>query len=283
MKLQQYLKLFATAIVLSMIPSIVHSEDALPAIIPNPPPSSKPVSEYTAADVLSLSSVETKFLNANHPYLAEPKYSKVLARDWLGRKDPQKIDQLVAFILLSPGRGDDASDLRGDLENNVAYIINEIMDVRREEKADALLRVIANETDPVKKTLARHFACEMFKVLLDPRLIQPMRAEFTNPETWDDTEYTELNPDDYAAGLSDEPQTMSAKSEAVDMITAALGYVGIDFDGATYFTSDDDADCLRLGQWLDANVKVINKKCQEARNADKFMPWSEYCIEWAPR
>lgn len=165
----------------------------------------------------------------------------------------------------------------------MSYIIANVMDVSREEKADALLRVISNQTDPVKKSLARHYACDMFKVLLDPRLVQPMRDEFTSQETWEDPEIPEANPDNFASGLDENAEIVSAKSEAIGMIAAALGFVDIDFDVETYFTSDVDLNCARMGQWLDANVELINQKCLEARNANKYKSWSEYCVEWVPR
>ncbi len=154
------------------------------------------------------------------------------------------------------------------------------MDVTREEKVEALLRVIAAQTDPAKKSLARHFACDMFKVLFDPRLIYPMRDEFTNTVVWEDDERPENNPDDPGGN---EPETESAKHEAVANITSELSRVGFHFDDPTYHTVDADADCARIGQWMDAKAALIEQKCLEARSAGKYQEWGGFSYSWKPR
>lgn len=267
-----------TATVLSAVFLVLTTNaGVLPAILPDPPPDEKAISEYSAADVLSISSVNIKQLPAKHPYLKAPKYSKVIARDWPGAKNPQMIDQLVEFILLSPGMDDESSAIRDALENNVSYIMCEIMDVEDEEKASALIRVVESQSDPIKKSLARKFACDMFKVLLDPRLLAPIRGEFTNSATWEDPDKPERNPDD---PTSNTVVMESAKQEAVGLIIHALGFVGIEFDEATYITQDHDADCVRIGHWLDTNAALIAGKCQQAKSEKKHRKWSNYCVEW---
>jgi hypothetical protein len=277
MKLNLKPKNFTANVLSAVLLVLATNAGVLPAILPDPPPEGKAISEYSAADVLSISSVNIKQLPVTHPYLQEPKFSKVIARDWPGAMNPQMIDQLVEFILLSPGMDDESSANRDALKNNVSYIMCEIMDVEDEEKASALIRVIASQSDPIKKSLARQFACQMFKVLLDPRLLSPIRGEFTNGDTWQDPDKPERNPDD---PTSNTVAMESAKQKAVSLIIHALGFVGIEFDKATYITQDHDADCIRIGQWLDTNAALIAGKCQQAKSENKQKKWSNYCAKW---
>jgi hypothetical protein len=231
-----------------------------PDFIPSTPPVSKAISDYTVADVLGVISTEIEQLPADHPYVVNKKYDKVIKADWPGAKISTNIDAMMQIVLDAPPVTDPQTPLADQIEGawgNVEVFMHEIMDVPDTEKVDALLRTINAQTDNRKKSNSTIFAQSQFDKFLDPRLLALIIPKLNSART-----YTELHK--IAEGLP--RRQLQVRREAKLLI---LGYledpVGMDINRAPFEVADEAAACAALKTWWTENLPLITAKCAEKK------------------
>ena len=166
---------FAVGLALCLQGVLANPPFPRPAFLPSTPAVAKAISAYTAADVFGV--VITLELPAGHPYDATNKnYPTDLKIDWPGAKIPASIDTMVQIVLDAP-----ANEHLDAAWDNLRYIFRKVMDVSDVEKADALVRVVAAQADPLKKARAADLATSMFLELLDPRLLAYRKEQLDDP------------------------------------------------------------------------------------------------------
>ncbi len=149
---------------------------------------------------------------------------------------------------------------------NVRYVIQEIIDVSDADKADAFIRIIDAQTDPLKKNRATTFARSMFQELLDPRLLA-----FAKEALDDATEY----PHPIIVAPEGKPRNMtSVRTEAKWEILRVLEHgLKMTIDETPFSTADEAENCSALKTWLTANWTQISNKCAQVKAApDRVKP-----------
>ena len=223
-----------------------------PAFLPSTPSATKEVSTYTVDDVMGVAVTFTHQLPPGHLYAVGKKYDDGLKENWPGAKVPTQIDAMAQIILNAP-----ATASRTDIDNafrNIRYILRHVFDVTAEAKADALVRSVNAQTDPLKKARAIELASSLFEELLDPRLIH-FEKELLDDGT------VEAN-----VFITDERRTkITRRGRARERILGNLSVAGIVVDLHPFFTVDQAAGCAALKAWLTANWGQIITKCAEAK------------------
>ena len=252
-------------LVLSLMASstLGHAAVTRPAFHPSTPPVSKPVAEYTLADVVGIRATVSNQLPANHPYLVEKPYKAWDRKQWPGAKDSTKIDGLVQGILDAASAHlhytnptDDWSDMSYTWKN-VSFIINEVMDLEDTVKVDALLRILAAQTDATKRTRMRAFAANRFDWYFDPRLLELYKEMLDDP-----TAYTEKNT--MAEGLP--PRSSTVRRDARTKILWALNKtLDMNVDVTPFKIADEAAGCAALKAWLTDHWGQVTAKCAEVK------------------
>ncbi len=247
-----------------------HAAATRPAFLPSTPPASKAIAEYTIADVVGILSTVSDQLPTNHPYLVEKPYKSWDRKQWPGAKDPTKIDELIQGILDAASvhlpytnSRDDWSDMSYTW-SNVSIIINEVMDLEDSVKVDALLRILAAQTDVTKRTRMRAFAAARFRWYLDPRLLELYKGMLD-----DSTAYTEK--DEMAEGVPRRSSTI--RRDARDELLLALNNdLDMNVDEAPFEIADEAAGCAALKTWLTGNWAQLTAKCAEIKANPTLRP-----------
>lgn len=263
--------LYFLSVALACFPVCVLARDPFPrpAFFPSTPPTTKPIANYTAADVFGVTVTIPEQLPAGHPYAADKKYDARLKTGWPGAKNLESIDALVQIALDAPaitkirGRGEaKAWRALNDAWCNISYILREVMDVPESSKADALVRIVATQSDPMKKARAAEFASSMFPEFLDPRLLAYQKAQLDSPEVISFLRMEESPSIQY-----------TARATARRMILIELKNLGLSLDTSLFETSDESSGCAALKAWLTANWPQITTKCAEAKaKPDRKLP-----------
>lgn len=250
-------------ITLMLALSFTHAAVPRPAFYPSTPSISKATEEYTLADVLGVLSTIFDQLPANHPYMVEKKYKDWFNKKWPGAKDPTKIDELIQGILdaasvhLPYTNPKDDSKKTSITWKNVSFMMNQVMDLKDPVKVDTLLRILAAQTDVIKKTRMRAFAAREFFVYLDPRLLA-LYIEMLD----DATAYTEK----HAMSENTSRPTSTIRRDARGRILWALNKVlDMNVDEAPFEIADEAAGCVALKTWLTDNWAQVVAKCAETK------------------
>ena len=235
-----------------------------PASMPSTPPATKTISNYTPADVLGLTMTDITQLPVGHPYLVEKKYSKVIKSDWPGAKTSTSIDAIAQIILDSPlivlvKHRDENWDKLEDAFDNLSFIVSKVIDVSETDKIDALLRIVAAQTDPLKKARAREFAGSKFPEFLDARLLACQKDRLNDSllfSSWREENSPAIK--------------TTVRSEARRLILFELKTLGFTLDISPFWTADEAASCAALKQWLTDNwAEVITKSAAAKVNPDR--------------
>lgn len=233
--------------------------DPRPAFLPSTPPGTKAVATYSAADVLGTVVTDSSQIPAGHAY-REGKFDSGVKTKWPGAKIGTEIDVIVQIILDAP-----PATAERDLDSawgNMRYILRVVFDVTAQAKADALVRIVGAQTDPLKKSRAATFAASLFEELLDPRLLA-MEKDRLDDATVVDVLREEIGP----------VIKFTARGKARYRILDAIKEIGIVVDAAPFETADEAASCAALKDWLTAHSTLITTKCNEAKaKPDRELP-----------
>ena len=227
-----------------------------PAFMPSTPQATKEISTYTAADVVGAATTDSTQLPTGHAY-REGGFKKGVKSTWPGAKDATKIDTMLQIVLDAPTNST-AKEV-SDSFANIRFVIQEVMDVSDQAKADAFVRIVAAQTDPLKTKRAKVFARQMFEELLDVRLLG------YDKEALDDaTDYTEQ----YKVSENRPRRTLVVRQEAKRSILWTLNHtLKMGIDETPFTTADEAANCAALKTWLTANWTQVANKCAEAKAA----------------
>lgn len=250
--------------------TLAHATVPRPAFFPSTPAASKTIATYTASDVLGAISTNPDQLPSEHFYLVETKNDVGFKMNWPGAKDPTKIDELIQSILdaasvhLPYTNPTDDWRKMSSTWSNVGVMMNEVMDLKDPVKVDALLRILAAQTDPTKKNRMRAFAAAGFHWYLDPRLLELYKGMLD-----DSTAYTEK--DEIAEGVPRRSSTI--RREARDKILSALNNdLDMSVDEAPFEIEDEVAGCAALKAWLTDNWAQVTAKCAEIKANPTWRP-----------
>ncbi len=243
--------LYSMILLVTLAATALAESRPLPAIIPTQPAPDKTIAAYTVGDVLACNSVSD--LPAKHNYYADRRYNVGLKANWPGAKIATNIDALCEIVLDAPE--DTPKEIIRDVTNNLHLVIREVMDVSDNEKVDALLRIVAAQTDPKKKKWAVDFATGFFIDVLDPRLLNLQK------ERLDDASIAKRM---VAEGIPD--IEITARSLANQKILEWLQEdLAITLDVAPFDVPNEADGCAALKVWLGANAALVATKCAEAK------------------
>jgi hypothetical protein len=225
-----------------------------PAFMPSTPSAAKTVATYSPSELVG--AVVTLELPNGHPF-GSVLNLETLKSTWPGAKDATKIDTMLQIVLDAPANST-AKEV-SDSFANIRFVIQEVMDVSDQTKADAFIRIVAAQTDPLKIKRAKGFARQMFEELLDVRLLA------YDKEALDDaTEYTEQ----YKISENRPRRTLVVRQEAKRSILWTLNHtLKMGVDETPFTTADEAANCAALKTWLTANWTQVANKCAEAKAA----------------
>ena len=224
----------------------------LPAYLPAAPSKDKSIADYTPAEVMGC--ISTGHLPPGHKFYEGKLYAAGLKAKWPGAKDATKIDPMIQFALDAPVNTDE-----GELQtvfDNLRYTIRKVMDVSETAKADALVRVVAAQTDALKLARAKSFAAGMFEELLDPRLLEFER------EGLDDATVVGDMVREGVSGILHHIVTARAVSRN-NILLHLERTLGMTIDESPFRIEDEAAGCAALKTWLTANWAQITAKCAE--------------------
>lgn len=225
-----------------------------PAFMPSTPPATKAISAYTAAEMVGAVTTLSSQFSAGHPYDSISSYLDI-TKTWPGAKDKMQIDAMVQIVLDAPAAATH-SEIDDSFEN-VRYVIQEVMDVSDADKADAFVRIVNAQTDPLKRKRAAAFAWAMFPELLDARLLA-----FEKERLDDATEYTEQ----YTMAEGKPPRKSSIRADAKRSILWELQHtLKLTIDATPFKTADEAANCAALKAWLTTNLPQIEAKCAQVK------------------
>jgi hypothetical protein len=236
---------------LTMAASAFAGSNPLPAFMPPQPAPDKAIAAYTVGDVLACNSVSD--LPANHNYYADKRYNAGLKANWPGAKIATNIDALCQIVLDVP-ENTTQYDIN-KVTNNLHVVISEVIDVSDNDKVDALLRIVAAQTDPKKKKWAVDFATDFFVDVLDPRLLN-LQKERLDDSSIAKRLVAEERPD----------IEITARSMAKQKILGWLQEdLAVTLDVAPFDEPNEADGCAALKAWLDANAAMVATKCAEAK------------------
>jgi hypothetical protein len=246
------------------------AQPPLPAFIPHAPDKTKDLASYTASDVFSC--VATAELPKGHPIEEILTVGPLrLKAGWPGARDGTQIDAILNLVLdaTTPATKDDARKALQD----VRFVLHFVMDLADTAKADAIIRVAQQQTDPLKKRLMANLAADLFRELYDPRLLV-FNLDFV----------------DDATKFISPPRSEGRHQEAMiagDLIwsevSQALEDVGFDSESLPSPTSDRAASKAAFKAWMTAHMAEASQKCEayKARPGFKVNPPSRKC--WSAR
>lgn len=246
----------STVTVLLGICHVNAAQVLLPSYLPPAPVKEKAVSEYTAGDVVAC--VSTEDLPPDHNYCKDKLYLSGLKAKWPGAKDAANIDAMVQFLLDAPANTDE-NELNA-VSDNLRYVFRNGMDVSSSAKADALVRIVAAQTEVPKVRRAKTFATSMFRELLDPRLLEYERERLD-----DATVVGDMVREGSVELIHD---LVTVRRDSRDTILWWLKeYLKMMIDESGFRIKDEAAGCAVLKTWLVANWAQIVAKCEEQKTA----------------
>jgi hypothetical protein len=237
-------------------------EDPLPRpdFVPSAPPVSKPISEYTEADILGISVTRSDQLPKDHPYVAGKKSRAGLKEKWPGAKVVSQFEIMTQIVLDAP-EDTEIKQIRISMEN-LACILQNVFDLPAATKADALVRIAEAQTVPYKRARAEFFAIHLFDEFLDPRIIGIMAAGL------DDASVTSILRRESAPKV-----VFTVRGGARSRLMQAFRSIALDVDKAPFYGNGEEAGCAALKAWVAANGQLIATKCEEARaKPDRYVP-----------
>ena len=250
---------YSLILLITMSATTLAGSNPLPAFMPAQPAPDKSISAYTVGDVLACNSVSV--LPANHNYYAGKLYNAGLKANWPGAKIATNIDALCQIVIDAPE--DTPKEIIHYVTNNLHLVVRKVMDVSDNEKVNALLRIVAAQTDPKKKKWAVDFATDFFIDVLDPRLLNLQK------ERLDDSSIAKRR---VAEGIPDIEITARslANQEILEWLQEDLA---ITLDVAQFDVPNEADGCAALKAWLDANAAMVATKCAEAKaKPDRRIP-----------
>ncbi len=223
-----------------------------PAFMPSTPPATKAIASYTSAELIG--AVVTREVPAAHPFDSVVDLTS-LKTTWPGAKDKMQIDVMVQIVLDAPAAATQR-EIDASFEN-VRFVIQEVMDVSDADKANAFVRIVNAQTDPLKRKRAAAFAWAMFPELLDARLLA-----FEKERLDDATQYTEQ----YTMAEGKPPRKSSIRADAKRSILWELQHtLKLTIDATPSKTADEAANCAALKAWLTTNLPQIEAKCAQVK------------------
>ncbi len=154
---------------------------------------------------------------------------------------------------------DENWDKLEDAFDNLSFIVSKVIDVSETDKIDALLRIVAAQTDPLKKARAREFAGSKFPEFLDARLLACQKDRLNDSllfSSWREENSPAIK--------------TTVRSEARRLILFELKTLGFTLDISPFWTADEAASCAALKQWLTDNwAEVITKSAAAKVNPDR--------------
>jgi hypothetical protein len=155
------------------------------------------------------------------------------------------------------------------------YVIQQVMALSDAEKADAFVRIVAGQTEPIQIKRAKKYASRMFYWLYDARLLN-YRIEDLD----DATEYTEEHT--MAEGTPRRKSSIRADAR-MSLLSTLRETLKINIDHTPFTTPDEAGNCAALKAWLTANWTQVVNKCAEVK-ADPETIFSETSLSpWDAR
>ena len=238
-----------------------------PSFVPSTPHSDKNVNTYSAAELYG--AIVTSDLPNNHKFNDVVKLES-LKSCWPEAKEPTKIDEMVQIILDAP-----ATTKSHELDiafENIIFVMQKVMAVSDTEKADAFVRIVAAQTEPLKIKRARKYASRMFYWLYDARLLNYRKEDLD-----DATEYTEEHT--MAEGTPRRKSSIRADAR-MSLLSTLRETLKINIDQTPFTTPDEAGNCAALKAWLTANWTQVVNKCAEVKadpetifSETSFSPW----------
>ena len=252
--LTDYTTLIASTLVCFSMQILADQPRPRPVFMPSTPPAAKAITVYSTADVVGAVITDSSQIPSDHGY-SEGKYKEGLKSTWPGATDTTRIDAMVQIVLDAPATSGDNEI--SDSFNNIRYVIQKIMDVPDKDKADAFVRIVVAQTDPLKTKRAKKFARKMFEELLDVRLLAYEK------EALDDaTEYTEP----YKRAETKPRRKSSIRVDAKRSLLWTLNHtLEMGIDETPFKTADEGANCAALKTWLTTNWTQITDKCAQVK------------------
>ena len=243
-----------------------------PAFMPSTPPATKEIADYTTANMLGAVITSSDYIPLNHKYRLSH-FKKGIKASWPGAKDATKIDEMLQLVLDAPVTANIRElDISFD---NIMYVIQQVMAVSDAEKADAFVRIVAAQTEPLKIKRAKKFAGRMFYWLYDARLLTYEKEDLD-----DATEYTEEHT--MAEGAPRRKSSIRADAR-MSLLSTLRETLKINIDQTPFTTPDEAANCAALKAWLMANWTQVVNKCAEVK-ADPETIFSETSLSpWDAR
>lgn len=244
----------------------------MPAYYPSAPDNDKAIAEYTPADVLGC--IGTRELPQGHKFVEGKLYSAGLKANWAGAKDATNIDAMLQLVLDAPANTE-WGELNGGF-TNVRCAMRRVMDVTPQAKADALVRVVAAQTDPLKTAKAKTFAAGLFEEFLDPRLLAYEKERLD-----DATVVGDRVREGDSGNIHD---IVTARRVSRDIILLHLERtLEMTVDEAPFRLEDEAASCAALKTWLTENWTEVSTKCAEKGAVpDRKLP-TIFSAQWDPR
>lgn len=223
--------------------------------MPSTPVSTKLVSSYTTSDVVGAIVTKSEKIPQGHKY-RDGQFIKGIKANWPSTKDKTKIDEMVQIVLDAPANCKE-NELSESF-NNVRFVIQEVMEVSDSDKADAFIRIVGAQTNPIKVKRAKKFASEMFKELLDARLLAYEK------EALDDaTEYTE----EHAIAEGKPRRTTSTRLDAkLSLMWTLKNWLKVSINAAQFETTDETENCALLKTWLTNNWTLVENACTQIKS-----------------
>ena len=242
----------------------------LPAFIPDAPDKTKDVASYTAADVFSC--IATEVRPNGHP--VGNIYTHGAARlkaEWPGARDGTQIDAMLNLILGATTAANKEDARKALLD--VRFILYSVMDLTDTAKADAIVRVAQQQTDPLKMRLIADLASDLFKDLYDPRLLTFV-VEYV-----DDPEVIVIPP------MSEGRHQKVTTRGGIIWGSLIQSLMDVGFERSALPPSDADKAQRKttLRDWMTAHMAVATQKCEafKARPGFKVNPPDREC--WSAR
>lgn len=244
----------------------------MPGYFPSAPDKDKPITEYTHSDVLGC--IGTRELRAGHKFAEGKLYEAGLKANWPGAKDATKIDAMLQLVLDTPV-DIEFGELNGGF-TNVRYAIREVMDVTATAKVDALVRIVAAQTDPIKTARAKTFAAGLFEEFLDPRLLAYEKERLD-----DATVVGDRVREGDSGNIHD---IVTARRVSRNIILLHLERtLGMTIDKAPFRIEDEAAGCAALKAWLTTHWTEISTKCAEKAAVPNRQLPTVYSTQWDAR
>ena len=222
-----------------------------PPFLPEPPPITKELINYSAADVFGVICRSNDSLPAGHPFRGRTMWVKnYIANNWPGAQDPSNIDAVLKYLCDS----DDVSI--GMVAGDVEWYMTCAMNVSDEIKIQSIIRVRNAQTDSIKKMRIESFGKRMFLVLFDPRLL------FWSQDELDDATLLPQGPQKYEGRINpDLTKRGAALKERLDY----LKIIGQITDKTPFNGPDEAANCQAMKDLINTSWSEIVHKCAQKR------------------